>query len=195
MKNKLFLMLALSSVWVTFGQDAPGVRKGTFEVGGFVGSSFGLETYRFMGGGNVGYAVQKWLFPYAEVSYLPGIARAETTATTKVTYKIPFTDFHGGVHLLAPLPGSRFALYGIVGVGLLHAGSGFGIGTQNVGGLQVPFNPPVASSTDVATNFGGGARYYIKEGFGIRFEAKVYKPTGRFTDTFGRIAGGIFWQF
>ena len=195
MKTKLFLTIVLASSFAASAQDAPGVRKGTVEVGGFLGSSFGLETYRFMGGGNVGYAVQKWLFPYAEVSYLPGIARTETNGTAKVNYKIPFTDFHGGVHLLAPLPGSRFALYGIVGVGLLHAGSGTGVGTQTVGGVQIPFNPQVASSTDVAVNFGGGARYYVKEGFGIRFEAKVYKPTGRFTDTFGRIAGGIFWQF
>jgi hypothetical protein len=174
-----------------FAQDAPEVKAKTWEVGTFAGSSFGLDKFRVMGGGNVGYAITKHIFPYAEVSYLPGIGRRDTLPTSTIDYELPVTDFHGGVHLRLTRPGWSFVPYGIVGFGMIHTGGG--TGTRKLSdGSTVPVS--ISSSTDYATNFGAGARYYITERWGIRVEAKVYKPTGRFTDVFGRVAAGLFWQ-
>lgn len=199
MKNRIrtilstAIVLGSTAVW---GQDAPEVKAKTWEVGTFLGSSFGLDSYRVMGGANVGYAITKVIFPYAEVSYLPGIARTEQVASDiKVSYKLPITDFHAGLHLRAPIPGSRFVPYGIIGAGMIRVGEGDGDRTQIINGVPDVRRVTYPGSNEFAVNFGGGARFYITERWGIRFEAKAYKPSGRFTDVFGRVAGGLFWQF
>lgn len=181
--------LALSSA---SAQDAPEVKAKTWEVGTFAGSSFGLDKFRVMGGANVGYAITKHIFPYAEVSYLPGIGRRETGPGSTIDYELPVTDFHGGVHLRLTKPGWRFVPYGILGVGMIRVGAGTGTRKQADGRVSTV---SIVSSTEFASNFGAGARVYVTERWGFRVEAKVYKPTGRFTDTFGRVAGGLFWQF
>jgi opacity protein-like surface antigen len=186
--NKLLTTLAVLTILsgaAANAQDAPEVKAKTWEVGTFAGSSFGLDKYRVMGGANVGYAITKHIFPYAEVSYLPGIGRRETGAGSTIDYELPVTDFHGGVHLRFTKPGWRFVPYGIIGVGMIRIGEGSGKRRQADG----------RASTEFASNFGAGARVYITERWGFRVEAKVYKPTGRFTDVFGRVAGGLFWQF
>ena len=191
-KTIRFLSIAVLVAGAAAAQDAPEVKANTWEIGTFAGSSFGLDNFRVMAGANAGYAVTKVLFPYAEVSYLPGIARRETFGRTQVNYELPMTDFHAGLHLRAPIPGKRFVPYGIIGFGLIRIGSGVGKSTTD----GVPGNDiSISSSTEFATNFGGGARVYVTERWGFRVEAKAYKPTGRFTDIFGRVAGGLFWQF
>jgi hypothetical protein len=50
------------------------------------------------------------------------------------------------------------------------------------------------AGTDRAINFGGGIRYYISQRFGMRVEAKGYKPSGEFTETFGKVEAGFFFQ-
>ena len=186
------LLAALAAFNVAFAQDAPEVKAHTWEVGTFGGSSFGLDSFRVMGGANVGYAVTKVVFPYAEVSYLPGIARRENVGNSTIDYKLPITDFHGGLHLRAPIPGSRFVPYGIIGFGMVRVGGGAGKKTTDG---RPAGDSLISSSTEFATNFGAGARIYVTERWGFRIEAKAYKPTGRFTDVFGRVAGGLFWQF
>ena len=50
-----------------FAQNASAVRANSFEVGGFVGASHGLDRYQVMGGGNVTYAVNKYILPYGTI--------------------------------------------------------------------------------------------------------------------------------
>jgi hypothetical protein len=176
------LVIALGVAAMAQAQDVPTVKEKTVEVGAFGGTSLGLDKYRFMGGANVGYGITKVIFPYAEVSYFPGIERTEGITR----YKFSVTDFHGGLHLRAPIAGSRVVPYGIIGVGMLR----FGETKRTVAGVTSPDD----GSTDFAVNGGGGVRIYVTERFGFRFEGKFYKPTGRFSDPFGRIVGGIFFQ-
>jgi hypothetical protein len=94
------------------------------------------------------------------------------------------------VHLRAPIREFPIVPYGVIGAGVIRAPSRqFNV---DVLGIQVPFTAP--SSTDFAVNFGGGLRYYINQRFGLRGEAKVYKPTGQFNETFGKVEFGFFIQ-
>jgi hypothetical protein len=185
-----------------FGQSAPHLSPHTVEVGGFIGSSYGLDEFRVMGGGNVTYGINRYILPYAEFSYFPGIPREQrgTFPTTgesfRLQYSIPISDFHGGVHLRIPIRESRVVPYLVFGLGGLHT-----YGRTVTARYDVPVagqqtaQIPIASSTDFATNYGGGLRYYTTQRFGMRLEAKVYKPTGSYTGAFGKIEWGFFFQF
>jgi hypothetical protein len=177
-------------------QTASVVRSGSYEVGGFVGASYGIDDFRWMGGANVTYAANKYILPYAEFSYFPGIGRKDTrtipglSQPVNISYSIPLSDFHGGVHIRMPIREFPIVPYGVFGVGMIHAPERqFNV---NVEGIQVPFTAP--ASTDAAINFGGGLRYYINQRFGIRAEAKAYKPMGQFTNMFGKVEFGFFIQ-
>ena len=188
--------LAAVGVLGISAQTASVVRSGSYEVGGFVGASYGIDDFRWMGGANVTYAANKYILPYAEFSYFPGIGRKQSrtipglSQPINISYNIPLTDFHGGVHIRIPIREFPIVPYGVIGVGMIRAPERqFNV---NVEGIQVPFTS--TASTDAAVNFGGGLRYYINQRFGIRGEAKVYKPTGQFKDTFGKVEFGFFIQ-
>lgn len=197
MKNLVIAVcLAALGLPALSGQTASVVRSGSYEVGGFVGSSYGIDDFRWMGGANVTYALSKYILPYAEFSYFPGIGRKQTrtipglTRPIQISYSIPLTDFHGGVHIRMPIREFPIVPYAVFGAGMIRAPQRqFNV---NVEGIPVPFTSD--ASTDAAVNFGGGLRYYINQRFGIRGEAKVYKPTGQFRDTFGKVEFGFFVQ-
>ena len=168
-------------------QDAPILRSGVFEVGGFVGASYGIDSTRVMGGGNVVYSWTRVLMPFAEVSYFPGIGRQQKVPglpTATETFSIPLTDYNVGFHLRVPIPRSRVIPYAVVSVGGIHTPS-----------RQVQDSFTADASSDFAVSGGAGIRYYAKERWGFRGEFKMYKPTGNFTDPFYRVAAGIFFQF
>lgn len=179
-------------------QDVPSVRRGTLEIGGFVGASYGLDDFRVMGGGNLSYGVTKWLLPYVEFSYFPGIQRSYNVTqgilTQNISYEVPMEDFHGGVHLRVPLKQSKVVPYGVFGVGLLHD-SFNGQAKLTVPNNTPTFVPLVQKDTDAAINFGGGLRYYTNEKLGFRVEAKTYRPiSGPFSNFVGKFEVGIFYQ-
>lgn len=200
MNGKAVFLLGLAAVAPAFSQSASVVRSNSFEVGGFIGTSYGIDEFRVMGGGNVTYALNKYILPYAEFSYFPGIGRVQkgTIAGTNrpftLSYAVPLTDFHGGVHIRIPIKESKFVPYGVIGFGVLSSFDRTVTARfQDAGGSNT-LRVPVPGSTDYATNFGGGVRYYINNRFGIRAEAKAYKPTGAFTDLFGKVEFGFFLQ-
>ena len=50
------------------------IRAGSIEVGPFIGGSYGIDKFHVMAGGNITYALKnKWVLPYFEYSYFPGI--------------------------------------------------------------------------------------------------------------------------
>lgn len=178
-------------------QDVPAVTRTDTEIGAFAGASVGIDKTRFMGGGNIARAVgHRSFMPYAEFSYFPGIGRRETLSTGTIReFSIPLYDFHGGIHLRVPVHERYFVPYGVFGAGVIHSPARSVTAT-------VPGNPPqvfpnleVASRTDFAVNGGGGIRFYVAEKVGFRVEAKIYKPTGQFTNPFGKVVGGVFYQF
>jgi len=191
----LFLLCA-----VAWAQDVPAVRAKNTEIGLFAGASHGVDQFRVMGGGNVSYAVTRVFMPYAEFSYFPGIRRKVTIRAggtgNPITFNFsqPLADFHGGVHIRIPLGESRVVPYLVVGVGGLRSFSR----TENVTVTDVQGTFPLTitqpATTDFAANFGGGLRAYVNERFGVRLEAKTYRPTGTYTDFFYKVEGGIFFQ-
>lgn len=198
-----YLSLAAIAATVSlFGQSAPHLSPHTFEVGGFVGSSYGLDEFRVMGGGNVSYGINKYILPYGEFSYFPGIPREQkgTFPTTgqqfRLQYSVPVSDFHGGVHVRLPIRESRVVPYLVFGLGALHTYDRTVTARYDVpvAGQQTA-SIPIAGSTDFATNWGGGLRYYTTQRFGMRLEAKAYKPTGAYTGMFGKVEWGFFFQF
>lgn len=203
--RRYLLVLCLGSFAAVASAQVPAVRAGSFEVGGFVGASYGLDSYRVMGGGNVSYGVTKYLLPYVEYSYFPGIQReftgtfSGTSNTYKASYSVPISDFHGGVHLRIPIKESRLVPYGVLGFGgLKFSDFNYTITYQDAGGTHVLPNNPAKGTTAFAVNYGAGLRYYISPTFGVRVEAKGYKPTGDkaqgFSDPFMKAEFGIFVQ-
>jgi hypothetical protein len=99
-------------------------------------------------------------------------------------------DVHAGVHIRLPIRESKLVPYLVAGVGVIRAPER--LFNVNVEGISVPFTS--AATTDLAINVGGGLRYYINQRFGVRTEAKIYKPTGQFSERFGKVEAGFFFQ-
>jgi len=186
-------------------QDAPIIRKGVTEVGGFVGGSYGevspSDRTRVMGGGNVVYSLTRPLMPFAEFSYFPGIGRSRNVPgipNAVEIFSVPLTDFNAGFHLRVPIPKSRVIPYAVISIGMIHSPQ-----RTVTADFPDPFNPnnrvrdtfTAQASTDFAVSGGGGLRLYATERLGFRGEFKAYKPTGTFTSTFYRATGGFFFQF
>jgi hypothetical protein len=199
--NRLILSLGAILLAETAMAQAPIIRQGVVEVGGFVGASYGIDQTRVMGGGNVVYSLTKALMPFGEFSYFPGIGRKRTAqglANTTESFSIPIDDFNFGFHLRVPIPRSRIIPYGVISIGGIHSPSR----TVDAVGPD-PFNPgrtvtdriSVGASTDFAFSGGAGLRYYATERMGFRAEFKAYKPSGTFSDPFYRVTGGFFFQF
>jgi hypothetical protein len=200
-------LVVFCSWWIpnATAQDAAILRRNTLELGGFVGASYGIDKAHITGGGNLTYSVTRWLLPYVEASYFPGIQRTNTQPLIDEvqSYTIPIADVNFGAHIRFRLPKTPIVPYAVIGFGVLHSPqetekdvfSGIGAHTQN---------SPVVASSDFATNVGGGVRLYIREQFGIRAEFKAYQVTGgplRGSSAFKeasqlyRLAFGMFWQF
>lgn len=196
------LLFAGTITPAAFAQSAPHLSSNTFELGGFLGSSYGADSWRVMGGGNITYGVTRHILPYAEFSYFPGITRKQTGtfpgtgAPFSISFDVPITDFHGGVHIRLPIKESRIVPYLVFGMGLLRSGEKDYIATfRYPDGTVDEIRNTQPSSTDFAVNFGGGLRYYLNQRLGFRIEAKAYKPTGEFKNVFGKVEGGFFIQF
>lgn len=194
-------LLALASLAIPLqAQQLSVVRSGSFEFGPFLGASYGIDETRVMGGGNITFAINKYILPYAEYSYFPGIGRNESTtvngtgAPATLHYAIPLSDFHGGVHIRLPIPESRFVPYGVFGVGGLIHGQHTVTADLTTSGIAQQLSVQVPGGTDLAVNFGGGLRYYLSTRYGFRVEAKAYKPTGTYNQVFGKAEFGFFIQ-
>ena len=189
---------------VAFAQDVPSVKSGNLELGLFGGESYGLDRFRPMGGANIAYGLSRALYPFAEVSYLPGILRTVQVPTGTTTsfqqYNVNMTDFHAGLHIRLPRPESRLVPYAVVGAGMIH-GSQSTATLYNVGSLGevVPVPLQVASSVNFALDFGAGLRFFFNERLAMRVEVKGFKPTSAPAPlqpkVFYRFAIGPVFQF
>lgn len=211
---KLALLLGLFATTAA-AQSAAVVRQGSYEIGGMVGASYGIDKARIMGGANVTFAATRIILPYFEYTYFPGLQRRAEVAvsgTNRIAtseYETPLNDIHGGVHIRIPVAESKVVPYLVAGIGVIRSGQ------RNVP-LQVPtagepisLNFDLPADTTPAANFGGGIRYYVNQRFGFRVEAKAYTPLSDFnefvpdagsvgvtpqTKVFGKVVGGIFIQ-
>ena len=173
------------------------VRSGSFEIGPFVGATYGIDKFRVMGGGNATYAVNKYILPVFELSYFPGLPHTSRDVSgTVYSYSTGLLDVHGGVHLRLPiLKESPLVPYLVAGIGALHAFQTTGTATP----LGLPSKPQTfPAATSFAFNAGGGLRYYLSSSgrVGFRVEAILYKPSsGDFSNvTIGKVEAGLFFQ-
>lgn len=209
--HKLTLVgaLALSAGFLALPQsaraqeDAPSVRRNNVEVAFLGGASLGFEKYRFMGGANVGWAATKHIFPYAEVSYLPGLLRESEQnlgdgIVLRQRFEAPAYDFNAGLHLRAPVAESPVVPYAVIGVGAIRYGSTNDVQLLDSSGNVLDSGMiNVPGQSVMAVNGGAGLRYYVNEKVGLRFEFKAYKPVSGDIikqDPFYRFTGAIFFQ-
>jgi len=181
------------------------IRSGSVEIGPFVGGSYGFDKFHVMAGGNITYALKnKWVLPYFEYSYFPGIPHQSTLTLNggalTHNYTLPFSDVHGGVHVRLPVFGEKPVIpYLVFGVGTLIYPSRTDTFSGTVNGTTIPpQNVSVSGGSDFTINGGGGIRYYLGRSgtVGFRTEAKFYKIVdGAFSGTtFGKVELGFFIQ-
>ena len=167
------------------------IRSNTIELGAYGGLTQGLETVRGNVGGNVSYSVSKYILPYFEYTYFPGLERSITTPsgnnTLITTIKQDFYDIHGGLHLRKQIKESNWAPYAAIGFGVLRIGQATPYYKLSSGKDQIPGDTPLPATNHFAINAGGGLRYYVTPHFGFRLEYKVYKATG--SDAFSGLGG------
>jgi len=189
-----YIMLLMASTGGTaFAQSTkptPDLRPGNFELGLYGGASYGVDSFRPMGGVNLSYSLPKYILPYVEFSYFPEILRNYTVGSSQNKLSARLIDFHAGVHVRFIQSESRVVPYGVIGFGVLNSHT---TGTTGEGVFQSPVD---FKGTDPTINFGGGIRIYHTSYFGYRVEFKVYRPlSGQFTQVFTKTEGGIFFQF
>ncbi|HYW41639.1 MAG TPA: outer membrane beta-barrel protein [Bryobacteraceae bacterium] len=183
-------------------QDVPVVDRGTTELAGFVGGSYGIDQFRAMGGGNVGYSVTRNLMPYGEFTYFPGVGRyaqgptLPSIGTVQYEYPVRLADIHVGVHYRIPLgEHNKFVPYVAAGVGVIHTFTVNNlVASVTLSDGQTISSGPIndAAKSEAAGNFGGGFRIYFDQKFGMRIEAKAYKAQDE--RVFGKVTVGFFYQ-
>jgi hypothetical protein len=195
-------LLVTFAAMAAFGQVSV-VRSGSLEVGPYAGASYGVDKLRVMAGGNITYALNKYVLPYFEYSYFPGLPRTGSTIANGLqafySYSVPLSDVHGGLHVRLPVfRESPFVPYLVAGAGILYYPGEHELITYQVFSEPVSVKLRVPAATSTAINFGGGLRYYIggTGRFGLRAEAKLYKPlSGVFSNTeIGKVEIGVFFQ-
>src|ERR1022692_1333739 len=204
------LLLLAPVLWIGAGvqrpvlaQAVPTVKRGNVELGLFAGESYGFDRFRPMGGGNLAVGVSRYLYPFVEASYLPGLLRTQDLGNnTTLRYNIKVTDFHGGMHFRLPLAERRVIPYGVAGVGLVRESQATGYITQTLFGQPTTSPSPISSITSFAVNFGGGLRFFLTERFGLRLEFKAFKPVSASnlgvnaqSPLQGRLQPAIFYRF
>jgi hypothetical protein len=187
-----------------FGQTSA-IRSGSVEIGPFVGASYGIDKFHVMAGGNITYALKnKWVLPYFEYSYFPGIPHSVSVPlgsgqTVTDNHTVSFSDVHGGVHVRLPIFREKPVIpYLVFGMGTMIYPGRTDTASGTLNGQPVTVMFPVSGGSDFTINGGGGIRYYIgKTGtVGLRTEAKFYKIiNGDFSGTtFGKVEVGFFIQ-
>jgi hypothetical protein len=199
----VFGVLMLAGALGAFGQSSA-VRSGSLEIGPFIGGSYGIDQFHVMAGGNITYALKnKWVLPYVEYSYFPGIPHTATLnlgggAALTQHYTLALSDLHAGVHVRIPIGEKPVVPYLVFGMGGMLYPSRTDTFTGTINGATITQTSPASGGADFTINGGGGIRYYLgKSGtYGFRTEAKFYKiMNGDFSGTtFGKVELGFFIQ-
>lgn len=196
-------VLMIAGALSASGQSSA-IRSGSVEIGPFIGASYGIDKFHVMAGGNITYALKnKWVLPYFEYSYFPGIPHQDALTlpggTLTHNFTLPYSDIHGGVHVRLPIFGEKPVIpYLVFGLGTLTYPSRTDTFVGTIGTTPINQSTPVSGGSDFTINGGGGIRYYLGQSgtYGFRTEAKFYKIVdGAFSGTtFGKVEVGFFIQ-
>jgi hypothetical protein len=155
------------------------VRSKAFEAGGMVGSSYGIDKFSLMGGGNVSYALTE--IPGTVKSKVEGTGRPVTS-----TFQIPLSDFHAAIQYRFPLKESPTIPYAVLGFGVLKSFDGTVTAMVTTPIETVMLTRRHIGATDFTVNFDGGIRFDVGPRLGFRAGAKAYKPTENSQSFWGR---------
>src|SRR6476660_6850702 len=78
--------------------QTPDLRPGNFELGLYGGASYGVDSFRPLGGVNLSSSLPKLLLPYVEFSYFPESVRNYVVTDTRHVLSSSPLDLHAGVH-------------------------------------------------------------------------------------------------
>jgi hypothetical protein len=176
----LAAFVVLASI-ASYGQS---IVPGNIEVTGHLGVVGGIGSHGSFGG-SLGAPITDHLILSGDLSYIPlgGGSVTILGSTTRTSAKA--FNFNGNlqyqfkpVHALVPYAGA--------GLGFLHSSFDTSNNVLGLGSFSAQ-----GSSTDLYFNIGGGSRYYVKERWGFRPEFMIFAGS----NTYVRLAGGIFYQF
>jgi opacity protein-like surface antigen len=156
----------------------------TSELGAYGGASFGLGGTHPWVGGTAGVSPSKYFMAVLDSSFMPLGNRTLRTGLVGTSISRLY-DFNFGGQILIPIH-RRFTPYGLLASGILF-------NTYNVVLTRPDGVAYVVGTSDVKFAFetGGGVRYFVTEGFGVRGE---YRFTAS-TQNFSRVLFGVFYQF
>lgn len=197
-------VLMIAGALSASGQSSA-IRSGSVEIGPFIGGSYGIDKFHVMAGGNITYALKnKWVLPYVEYSYFPGIPHERTLPlgqgqSLTQSFSLALSDVHAGVHVRIPIGEKPVVPYLVFGMGAMIYPNRVDTFTGTLNGITIQPQPtPAPGGADFTINGGGGLRYYLGRSgtYGFRTEAKFYKiMNGDFSGvTFGKVELGFFIQ-
>jgi opacity protein-like surface antigen len=155
----------------------------TSELGTYGGAGFGAGTHAWVGGTS-GVSPSKYFMAVLDASFMPmgatALRRDLVGTSTSRLY-----DFNFGGQVLIPIH-HRINPYGLVAAGLLY-------NTYHIETVRPDGYVYLAGRSDCKFAFetGGGMRYFVTEGFGVRGEYRYTVSTRNFS----RISAGVFYQF
>src|SRR5271154_5701132 len=158
MRKALIGVLMIAGA-ISVSAQTSAIRAGSIEVGPFIGGSYGIDKFHFMAGGNITYALKnKWVLPYFEYSYFPGIPHTSSltvSPTIVLTHNstIAFSDVHGGVHVRLPVFKEKPVIpYLVFGMGTMIYPSRTDVYTGTVNGQPLTQTTNVSSGSDFTIN-------------------------------------------
>jgi Outer membrane protein beta-barrel domain len=188
-KNRFrqIIAAAAASLILSASGYAQNLEKGKVEATGQVGLVTGIRTHASFAG-SVGKALTDRVFMLGELGYIPlGGASASGSGPGGGL------NFDAGGKVVTFMGGAQYQFseknafipYAGVGLGLVH--SSFS-SSSTVNGQTTNLD---VSSNNFYVNFGGGARYYMKDRWGIKPELMIFAGD----DSFFRFSVGVFYQF
>ena len=162
---------------------AQSLESGEVEATGQAGIAAGIGTHASFAG-SVGKALNDRVFVLGEFGYIPlGGANASGTGFEVASTGRVLTFMAGAQYQFNDM--RSFTPYAGGGLGVVHAG---GSVSSTVGGTT---SNASFSSNNFYVNFGGGARYYVRDSWGFKPELMIFAGE----DSFFRFSVGMFYQF
>src|SRR5215471_884579 len=156
----------------------------TSELSTYGGVSAGADAAHAWVGGSAGVSPSKYFMAVVDTSFAPLGSNVLRTGLLRTTTSRLY-DFNFTGQVLIPVH-YRIKPYGLLGAGVLY-------NTYLIGAVRPNGVAYFAGRSDCKFGFetGGGIRYFVSEGFGIRAE---YRFTAS-TRNFNRALVGVFYQF
>jgi hypothetical protein len=186
MRANLFLTVASMMVAPLILPAQYSTSEDRSELGAYFGGGTGAGTNHVWVGGTTGVSPSKYFMAILDTSFMP--LGSNTLRKGLVgTSNSRLYDFNFGGHILIPVHHHHaITPYGVLACGVLY-------NTYRIAAVRPDGFAYLAGRSDAKFGFetGGGMRYMVTEGFGVRGE---YRFTAS-TQNFHRVLFGVFYQF